>query len=123
VTIYYENDNARAVDTGLCLAGKGIRRRMGLSDFLLVQTLNGLSFAALLFLLSSGLSLIYGVMKIVNIAHGSFFMVGAYVGLSVILKTGNFFLGALAGGLAVGALGFVMERGFCGGSRSRPSPR
>jgi branched-subunit amino acid ABC-type transport system permease component len=48
-----------------------------LSDFLLVQTLNGLSFAALLFLLSSGLSLIYGVMKIVNIAHGSFFMVGA----------------------------------------------
>jgi branched-chain amino acid transport system permease protein len=83
-----------------------------LGDFLLVQTLNGLSFAALLFLLSSGLSLIYGVMKIVNIAHGSFFMVGAYVGLSVILKTNNFFLGALAGGLAVGVLGFAMERGF-----------
>ena len=83
-----------------------------MSDFLLVQTLNGLSFAALLFLLSSGLSLIYGVMKIVNIAHGSFFMVGAYVGLTVILKTGNFFLGALAGGLAVGVIGFIMERGF-----------
>jgi branched-chain amino acid transport system permease protein len=51
-------------------------------------------------------------MKIVNIAHGSFFMVGAYVGLSVILKTGNFFLGAVAGGLAVGVLGFIIERGF-----------
>jgi branched-chain amino acid transport system permease protein len=83
-----------------------------LADFLLVQTLNGLSFAALLFLLASGLSLIYGVMKIVNIAHGSFFMVGAYVGLSVILKTNNFLLGALAGGLAVGVLGLVIERGF-----------
>jgi len=51
-------------------------------------------------------------MKIVNIAHGSFFMVGAYVALSVILKTNNFFLGALAGGLAVGVIGFIIERGF-----------
>jgi len=83
-----------------------------LSDFLLVQTLNGLSFAALLFLLSSGLSLIYGVMKIVNIAHGSFFMVGAYVGMTVLNKTNNFFLAAVAGGLAVGVLGAIMERGF-----------
>ncbi len=83
-----------------------------MSDFLLVQTLNGLSFAALLFLLSSGLSLIYGVMKIVNIAHGSFFMVGAYVGMTVLNKTNNFFLAAVAGGLAVGVLGAIMERGF-----------
>ncbi len=83
-----------------------------MSHFLLVQTLNGVSFAALLFLLSSGLSLIYGVMKIVNIAHGSFFMVGAYVALSVMWKTNNFFLAAFAGGLAVGVLGFIIERGF-----------
>jgi branched-chain amino acid transport system permease protein len=82
------------------------------ADFLWVQTLNGLSFAALLFLLASGLSLIYGVMKIVNIAHGSFFMVGAYVGLSVIMKTNSFVLAAFAGGLTVGVLGFVIERGF-----------
>ena len=68
-----------------------------MSQFLLVQTLNGLSFGALLFLLASGLSLIYGVMKIVNIAHGSYFMLGAYVGLSVILRTKSFFLGAIAG--------------------------
>jgi branched-chain amino acid transport system permease protein len=83
-----------------------------LSEFLLVQTLNGLSFGALLFLLASGLSLIYGVMKIVNIAHGSYYMLGAYVGLSVILRTKNFFLGALAGAVAIGVVGLGMERLF-----------
>lgn len=83
-----------------------------MSEFLLVQTMNGLSFGALLFLLASGLSLIYGVMKIVNIAHGSYFMLGAYIGLSVILRTGNFFLGILAGALAIGVIGLVMERIF-----------
>jgi branched-chain amino acid transport system permease protein len=83
-----------------------------LGEFLLVQTLNGFSFGALLFLLSSGLSLIYGVMKIVNIAHGSYFMLGAYVGLSVILRTKSFLLGAFAGGLVVAVVGMIMERGF-----------
>jgi branched-chain amino acid transport system permease protein len=81
-------------------------------EFLLVQTLNGFSFGALLFLLASGLSLIYGVMKIVNIAHGSYYMLGAYVGLSVILRTHSFVLGALAGGLVVGVIGLLMERIF-----------
>ena len=51
-------------------------------------------------------------MKIVNIAHGSYFMLGAYVGLSVILKTKSFILGAFAGALAVGVIGLVMERVF-----------
>lgn len=81
-------------------------------EFLLVQTLNGFSFGALLFLLASGLSLIYGVMKIVNIAHGSYYMLGAYVGLSVILRTHSFALGALAGGLVIGVIGLLMERIF-----------
>jgi branched-chain amino acid transport system permease protein len=81
-------------------------------EFLLMQTLNGLSFGALLFLLASGLSLIYGVMKIINITHGSYFMLGAYFGLTVILKTKSFILGALAGSLAVGLIGLIMERGF-----------
>ncbi len=81
-------------------------------EFLLVQTLNGFSFGALLFLLASGLSLIYGVMKIVNIAHGSYYMLGAYVGLSVILRTHSFVLGTLAGGLAIGVIGLLMERIF-----------
>jgi branched-chain amino acid transport system permease protein len=81
-------------------------------EFLLVQTLNGFSFGALLFLLASGLSLIYGVMKIVNIAHGSYYMLGAYVGLSVILRTHSFVLGALAGGLVIAVIGLLMERIF-----------
>ena len=81
-------------------------------EFLLVQTLNGFSFGALLFLLASGLSLIYGVMKIVNIAHGSYYMLGAYVGLSVILRTHSFVLGALARGLVIAVIGLLMERIF-----------
>jgi len=92
-------------------------------EFLLIQTLNGLSFGALLFLLASGLSLIYGVMKIVNIAHGSYFMLGAYVGLSVILRTKSFILGAFAGGLAVGVIGLVMERGFLRKFPLKPLPQ
>jgi branched-chain amino acid transport system permease protein len=92
-------------------------------EFLLIQTLNGLSFGALLFLLASGLSLIYGVMKIVNIAHGSYFMLGAYVGLSVILKTKSFILGAFAGALAVGVIGLVMERGFLRKFPLKPLPQ
>jgi branched-chain amino acid transport system permease protein len=92
-------------------------------EFLLIQTLNGLSFGALLFLLASGLSLIYGVMKIVNIAHGSYFMLGAYVGLSVILKTKSFILGAFAGALAVGVIGLVMERVFLRKFPLKPLPQ
>lgn len=83
-----------------------------MSEFLLVQTLNGLSFGALLFLLASGLSLIYGVMRIVNIAHGSYYMLGAYIGLSVILRTHSFALGAFAGAIVIGVVGLGMERIF-----------
>ena len=92
-------------------------------EFLLIQTLNGLSFGSLLFLLASGLSLIYGVMKIVNIAHGSYFMLGAYIGLTVILRTKSFILGAFAGALAVGVIGLVMERGFLRKFPLKPLPQ
>ena len=80
--------------------------------FFLTQTLNGLSFGALLFLLSSGLSLIFGVMKIVNVAHGSYFMIGAYIALSVITRTHNFLLGLVAGAVIIGVIGLAMERIF-----------
>ena len=80
--------------------------------FLLTQALNGLSFGALLFLLSSGLSLIFGVMKIVNVAHGSYFMIGAYIGLSVITRTHNFLLGLVAGAVIIAVIGLAMERIF-----------
>ena len=65
-------------------------------DFWVIQTFNGLSYGALLFLLASGLSLIFGVMRIVNLAHGSYFMLGGYVGLTVALRTRSFALALLA---------------------------
>jgi branched-chain amino acid transport system permease protein len=53
-------------------------------DFLLIQTLNGLASASSLFLVASGLSIIFGVTRIVNFAHGSFYMLGAYIAVTVI---------------------------------------
>ena len=96
---------------------------MILGQFLLVQTLNGLSFGALLFLLASGLSLIYGVMRIVNIAHGSYYMLGAYIGLSVILRTHSFALGAFAGAIVIGVVGLGMERIFLRKFPLQPLPQ
>jgi branched-chain amino acid transport system permease protein len=81
-------------------------------DFWIAQTFNGLSYGALLFLLASGLSLIFGVMRIVNLAHGSYFMLGGYIGLSVVWRTGSFATAALAGAVAVGLIGIGMERFF-----------
>ena len=53
-------------------------------------------FRVLLFILSAGLSLLFGLMRVINLAHGSFYLVGAYVGLSVIHQVGNFLLAALS---------------------------
>ena len=78
-----------------------------LSSFIL-----GISYGFILFLLGTGLSLTMGLMKIINLAHGAIYMVGAYVGLTVARQTQNFVLGVLAGGLASGLLGMLMEVGF-----------
>jgi len=74
------------------------------------QALNGLSYGVLLFLLSVGLTLIFGMLDVVNLAHGSFYMLGAYAGLTTIALTGNFWLALLAAPLAVGLVGAAMER-------------
>ncbi|MBI3015231.1 MAG: branched-chain amino acid ABC transporter permease [Candidatus Tectomicrobia bacterium] len=80
--------------------------------FWLVQTFNGLSFAMLLFLLAAGLSLIFGLMGIINLAHGSYYLLGAYVGLAVIKKTNSFLL-AIVGAVAVVVIvGIIMQRFF-----------
>jgi branched-chain amino acid transport system permease protein len=71
--------------------------------------LNGLSFGALLFLLSSGFTLAFGLMKIVNIAHGSFYMLGAYVSISTMSATGNFAVAVLAGACAVLVFAVILE--------------
>jgi branched-chain amino acid transport system permease protein len=75
----------------------------------LTHILNGLSFGALLFLLSSGFTLAFGLMKIVNIAHGSFYMLGAYVAVDVMLRSGSFVLAIIAGSLVVMILGAALE--------------
>jgi branched-chain amino acid transport system permease protein len=79
-------------------------------SFVLVQVLNGISFGMLLFLLAAGLSLIYGVMRILNLAHGSFYLLGAYVALSVVQWTGSLALAALVGTAVVTVVGIVIER-------------
>src|SRR5207237_3596650 len=81
-------------------------------EFWLTQAFNGISYGALLFLLGSGLSLIFGVMRIVNLAHGSFFLLGGYVALSAIAATGSWVLAIAAAALAVAAIGLAMERIF-----------
>ena len=58
-------------------------------SFWLIQAFNGVSYGALLFLLGAGLSLIFGVMRIVNLSHGSYFLLGGYVALTVIWTTGS----------------------------------
>jgi branched-chain amino acid transport system permease protein len=80
--------------------------------FWLIQAFNGISYGALLFLVGSGLSLIFGVMRIVNLAHGSYFLLGGYVALSVIWTTGSWLLALPAAALAVAVLGLAMERVF-----------
>jgi branched-subunit amino acid ABC-type transport system permease component len=73
------------------------------------QALNGLSFGALLFILASGLSLVFGMMDVVNLAHGAFYMLGAYIALSVVQFTGSFWIALLAAPLALAVLGLVLE--------------
>src|SRR5262249_61171100 len=74
------------------------------------QALNGLSYGVLLFLLSVGLTLIFGMLDVVNLAHGSFYMLGAYAGLATIAATGNFWLALIVAPVAVGLIGAVVER-------------
>ena len=82
------------------------------TEFWLTQAFNGISYGALLFLLASGLSLIFGVMRIVNLAHGSYFMLGGYVGLSVMWRTESFVAAMACGALAIALVGMAMERLF-----------
>jgi branched-chain amino acid transport system permease protein len=75
-----------------------------------LQFINGLTLAALLFLLASGFTLIFGLMRIMNLSHGALYLVGGYIGLTVIRLTGNFFLGALGAALGIMLLGIFTER-------------
>ena len=79
-------------------------------DVWFTHTLNGLSFGMLLFLVAAGLSLIFGLMRILNLAHGSYYLLGAYIGITVSRETDTFWLGLLAGMVGVCVLGILMQR-------------
>src|SRR5258707_14588911 len=78
-------------------------------DQILIQTLNGIVAGMILALVASGLTLIFGIMDVVNFAHGELFMLGAYVGVIVIATTGNFWLGLVASALIVAIVGAAFQ--------------
>ena len=79
-------------------------------NLLLTQLLNGLQFGVLLFLLAAGLTLVFGIMSFVNLAHGSLYMLGAYFAATAYQHTGSFGLALLAAVAGCVVLGFALER-------------
>jgi branched-chain amino acid transport system permease protein len=76
----------------------------------LTLAVNSIALGGLLFLLSSGFSLIFGLMRIPNLMHGSFFMLGAYFGVTLLAKGVNFWIAALASAAAMAVIGGIIER-------------
>lgn len=72
--------------------------------------LNGLTQASILFVLGSGLTLAFGLMRVINLSHGAFYLLGGYIGYSVVKATENWPLALIVGGLSIALLGFVFER-------------
>src|SRR5688572_8048121 len=81
-----------------------------MASLLFVQALNGIQFGILLFLMAAGLTLVLGIMNFVNLAHGSFYMLGAYLAATVYNRTGSFALAAASGIGGAMLLGLVIER-------------
>ena len=82
-------------------------------EFFATSLLNGLSFGMILFLIAAGLSIIVGVMGIINLSHGALYMFGGYIGWMIAQQLGlNFWLAVFIGGLAAGVVGLFMERAF-----------
>lgn len=76
----------------------------------MIDLLNGLSLAMVLFILAAGLTLAFGLMRIVNMAHGSYYLLGGYIGFSIVKTTGNYVLAALGAFVAIALLGAAMQR-------------
>lgn len=81
-------------------------------EFIASQFVNGLAYGVLLFLMSAGLSLIFGLMNVVNIAHGSFFMIGAFCALAVYKWSGSFWMALALSWIPAVIIGIAMERIF-----------
>ena len=84
------------------------------------QTLNGITYAGLLFLLGSGFTLIFGLMRIVNLAHGAIYLLGGYVGFETMRATHQFVLALAAGAVSMALFGVVLERGLLRSLRGQP---
>src|SRR5215217_6209667 len=78
----------------------------------LFQLLNGLTFAALLFVVASGFTLIFGLLRIVNLAHGALYLLGGYVGYTVGTRTGSFALAGVAAMSFVALCGLILDEGL-----------
>src|SRR5574342_185933 len=76
---------------------------------ILEQTLNGLQFGLMLFLLAAGLTLVFGIMDMINLAHGSLYMLGAFLAAALVQATGSFALGVLLAIPATAVLGMFLE--------------
>lgn len=87
-----------------------------------ILVLNGLTHAGLLFVLGSGLTLAFGLMRVVNLSHGAFYLLGGYLGVTVFRATGNWFLALLAAGVGIGVLGLLFERVLLERVRGQPLP-
>ena len=77
-----------------------------------LQLLNGLTFAALLFVVASGFTLIFGLLRIVNLAHGALYLIGGYVGYAVAVATGSFIVAVASAVIAVAAAGWILSEGL-----------
>jgi branched-chain amino acid transport system permease protein len=78
-------------------------------ELIIIQTINGIVTGMILALIASGLTLIFGIMDVVNFAHGELFMLGAYVGVVIISTTGSFWLALIGSALIVALLGAAMQ--------------
>ncbi len=91
-----------------------VRRRKGetkVREFITIS-LNGLTLGALYFLVASGFSLIFGLMRVVNLAHGSLYLLGAYVGWSIGDATGNWLLALVSTPLIIAIVGVLLQQGL-----------
>src|SRR5881296_1481992 len=78
-------------------------------ETIIIQTVNGIVTGMILALVASGLTLIFGIMDVVNFAHGELFMLGAYVGTTVLVTTGNFWLALIVAAVTIALLGAVIQ--------------
>jgi len=83
-------------------------------DNVLLQALNGIQLSMLIYLLAVGLSLIFGLLHVINLAHGALYAVGAYLGVVIVGQTGSFWLGALLSPLLVAGAAFLLQRYMLG---------